>query len=71
MNQQQLFLSPLSDLISYNQMRYFAWYTPPFIRQATRPGDKLLVENTCRLCRSETDLLQMIDTFQKKGANRV
>lgn len=45
------------------------------VRQATRPGDKLLLGKTCSLCSSETgglgavatDLLEMIDVLQSRG----
>lgn len=49
---------------------------PLCIRQATRPGDKLLREDACGRCTSETgglgaaatNLLLMIKAFQTKGA---
>lgn len=49
---------------------------PGVIPQATRPGDKLLLEHGCSLCSSgvgaaATELLKMVDVLQSRGTPRV
>jgi len=51
---------------------------PGVVRQANRPGDKLLLERGCTLCSSETggvgaaatELLHMMDVLQSEGTPR-